>query len=99
MQPSSSPESTIEPMLFSKGIWLMVTPGGGLNPMAPPWLRAGRRSMKKIMSLGATPNSFSSTPRVHSAEVCMYSGTPMRLPFRSAGLSMLASLRTEMPVW
>ena len=86
-------------MLFSGGIWLMVTPGGALKPIAPAWLRAGSRSMKKVMSLGATPNSFSRTPRVHSAEVCTYSGTPTRLPLRSAGLSILASLRTKMPVW
>ena len=76
-----------------------MTPDGGLKPIAPAWLRVGSRSMKKVMSLGAMPNSLSSTPRVQSAEVCMYSGTPTRLPLRSAGLSIFASLRTKMPVW
>ena len=57
-------------MLLSSGIWLTVTPGGGLKPVAPPWLLAGLRSIQNSMSLGFTPNSFSSTPRTHSAAVC-----------------------------
>ena len=28
-------------MFFSGDIWRTVTPGGGTNPVAPPWLRDG----------------------------------------------------------
>src|SRR5436190_110835 len=75
------------------------TPGGGWKPVAPPWLRSSVRSMYQIRSSGATPNSCCITPRVHSAAVCWYSGTPTRLPLRSAGCSTPASVRTRKPVW
>ena len=39
MYASSSPANIIEAMLFSGGIWLMVTPGGAAKPIAPAWLR------------------------------------------------------------
>src|SRR5580698_6124792 len=51
------------------------------------------------MSFGLTPNSCSSTPRVHNAAVCWYSGTPTRLPLRSAGFSMPDLRLTKIVVW
>ena len=56
-------------MLVLAGIWFTVTPGGGLKPVAPPWLLSPR-SMKNSISRGATPNSFSSAPRAQIAAVC-----------------------------
>ena len=51
MTASSSPETIIEPMLFSAGIWWMVTPGGGLKPV-----RAGmavrRHALHPVFHLG-----------------------------------------------
>src|SRR2546427_400702 len=87
-------ESNMLPMFFSGGIWWIVTSGGAVNPTAPRWLREGPRSIQNCMSFGATPNSCSSTPRVQSAAVCWYSGTPTRRPFRAAGRSMAESLLT-----
>src|SRR6266566_7387025 len=86
-------------MFFSGGIWLIVTPGGGEKPIAPRWLCEGGRSIQNCMSFGATPNSCSSTPRVHSAAVCWYSGTPTRRPFRSPGRSIPESLLTRISAW
>src|SRR6266581_3533234 len=86
-------------MFFSGGIWLIVTPGGGANPIAPRWLCEGVRSIQNCMSFGATPNSCSSTPRVQSAAVCWYSGTPTRRPFRSPGRSIPESLLTRISAW
>src|SRR2546422_586111 len=87
------------PMFFSGGIWWIVTSGGAVKPTAPRWLREGPRSIQNCMSFGATPNSCSSTPRVQSAAVCWYSGTPTRRPFRSAGRSMPESLLTRISAW
>src|SRR5712691_3762490 len=87
------------PMFFSGGIWWIVTSGGAVKPTAPRWLREGPRSIQNCMSFGATPNSCSSTPRVQSAAVCWYSGTPTRRPFRSAGRSMPESLPTRISAW
>ena len=61
------------------------TPGGGVKPVAPPWLCSGGRSMNQCRSRGSTSNSCRRMPRAHSAAVCWYSGTPTRLPSRSAG--------------
>ena len=70
-----------------------------MKPTAPRWLWEGPRSIQNCMSFGATPNSCSSTPRVQSAAVCWYSGTPTRRPFRSAGRSMPESLPTRISAW
>src|SRR5919204_1816560 len=72
---------------------------GGLKPVAPPWLFSGLRSMNHSMSRACTSNSCCRTPRDQIAQVCWYSGTPMRLPRRSAGAAMVESLRTMMLVW
>ena len=80
-------------MLWSPGMRLKRTPAGGWKPVAPPWLRSSVRSIHHSMSSGSTPNSCLSTPRDHSAAVCWYSGTPTRLPLRSAGFSMPLSVR------
>src|SRR6266568_3788005 len=87
------------PMFFSGGIWWIVTPGGAVKPTAPRWLWEGPRSIQNCMSFGATPNSCSSTPRVQSAAVCWYSGTPTRRPFRSPGRSIPESLLTRISAW
>lgn len=55
--------------------------------------------MYQVMSCAVTPNSCCSAARVHSAAVCWYSGTPTRLPFRSAGSRIPALALTYMPVW
>src|SRR5467141_5314687 len=87
------------PMFFSGGIWWIVTSGGAVKPTAPRWLWEGPRSIQNCMSFGATPNSCSSTPRVQSAAVCWYSGTPTRRPFRSPGRSIPESLLTRISEW
>ena len=54
--------------------------------------------MKNSIARIGTPNSLSSTPRPQIAAVCWNSGTPTRLPARSAGVAMPASARTRMRV-
>src|SRR3984957_476307 len=99
MTASISPDTIIEPMLFSGGICLMVMPGGGLKDRAPAWLWVGTRSIQNSIAVAGTPNSGCRMPRVHKAAVCWYSGTPTRRPLRSAGVSILASRRTMISVW
>ena len=38
-------------------------------------------------------------PRIHTGAVIWYSGTPMRLPFRSAGSRMPLFAETKMHEW
>ena len=87
------------PRFFSGGIVWIVTPGGAVKPTAPAWLCEAPRSIQNSMWRGSTPNSSCSTPRAHSAAVCWYSGTPTRLPFRSAGAAMAAPRRTRIAAW
>ena len=86
-------------MFVVGGIRFTRTPAGAVKPVAPPWLLSGLRSMNHSMSRACTPNSCCRTPRDQIAQVCWYSGTPMRLPRSSAGAAMPASERTMMLVW
>jgi hypothetical protein len=85
---SSSPAGIISPRLVSIGIWFTVTPGGGVNPVAPPWLTSGVRSIQNSISVWSTPSSWRRMPRDHTAAVCWNSGT-----------SMPASRRTRIQFW
>ena len=46
-----------------------------------------------------TPWSSDRMPRIHTGAVIWYSGTPMRLPFRSSGLRMPLFAETKMQEW
>ena len=74
-------------LLFGGTRWKEM-PSGGVNPVAPPWLNSSVRSMNQWTSYWDTPKSCSRMPRVHSAAVCWYSPTPMRLPVISSGRLM-----------
>lgn len=50
-------------------------------------------------SLGATPYSSSRMPRIHTAAVMWYLGTPTRWPARSRGSRMPASSPTKIDEW
>ena len=86
-------------MLVLGGIRLTRTPSGATKPVAPPWLLSGLRSMNHSISRACTPNSCCRMPRDQIAQVCWYSGTPIRLPRRSAGVAIPESVRTMMLVW
>ena len=51
------------------------------------------------MSFGATPYSSSSSPRIHTAAVMWYFGTPTRLPRRSLGSRMPALSPMKIDEW
>ena len=71
-----------------------MIPSGGVKPVAPPWLSSSLRSMYQSTPNWDTPKSCSRVPRVHSAAVCWYSPTPMRLPASSRASPMPESVWT-----
>ena len=77
---SISPASSIEAMLFSGGMYWKRAPGRDRKRCRHRRLIASLRSMCQSRSCGDTPNSCCSTPRVQSAAVCWYSGTPTGRP-------------------
>ena len=78
----------MEARLSVSGMRANEMPSGGSKPVTPPWLNSSLRSMNQWMSYWETPKSCSSTPRSQTDAVIWYSGTPTRLPFRSAGTLM-----------
>ena len=56
--------------LFSAGMRWNDIPGGGVKPVAPPWLSSSVRSMYQSTLYCDTPKSWSNTPRAQSAAVC-----------------------------
>ena len=78
--------------LLSGGTRWKEMPSGGSKPVAPPWLISSVRSMYQCTLYCDTPWSWSMMPRIHSAAVCWYSPTPMRLPTTSLGFSMPESV-------
>ena len=94
MAVSSCRSTSMEIRLLSLGMRWKRIPSGGVKPVAPPWLSSSLRSMYQSTPYWDTPKSCSRVPRAHSAAVCWYSPTPIRLPASSPGSVMPESLWT-----